>query len=480
MASSGIRTFAQFIRNFLIGQRDLYKAFGYLPDLAATDMLRKYRRQDITKRLIETPANAIWCRPPELPEGTDTAQIEVWRTLTGEMDLWEALFRADKLLGFYRYAILVIGFDDGQDLGTPIRENTSNSVIYFQPYSQQSADIISYETDTRDPRYGRPTRYRIKPPSQNADLGGTKKSILSIPKLPEFEVHHSRVIHICEGTLEDSIYGVPRMLHIFNLLDDLIKTVGGSAEQFWINGNRGMQVDVDKDMEFTQENAKALNEEFEKYFANQERIIRTKGVSVNPLGSDVTDPTGNFMVIVGLLSAATGIPQRIILGSEAGALASTQDRSNWAERVEERRCNFVEPRVLRPLTRALHAAGVITAPTVNWNWPSAFILAPLEQAQADAQVARSVINMQRSIDSRNPIINKQEARDLLSIPNQIPPEVDIPLAPHPDGSRIAKTEAETESIEIRNERDRLALQRARENPDGQEEEPDDGSSNPQS
>ena len=50
-----------------------------------------------------------------------------------------------------------------------------------------------------------------------------------------------------------------------------------------------------------------------------------------------------------LISAASGIPLRIMTGSERGELASTQDDGNWASRIEERQLHFAEPMILRPL-----------------------------------------------------------------------------------------------------------------------------------
>jgi hypothetical protein len=53
-----------------------------------------------------------------------------------------------------------------------------------------------------------------------------------------------------------------------------------------------------------------------------------------------------------LISAGTGIPQRVLMGSEQGKLAAKQDRANWDNRVTDRQTDFAGPLVLRPFVRA--------------------------------------------------------------------------------------------------------------------------------
>ena len=139
-----------------------------------------------------------------------------------------------------------------------------------------------------------------------------------------------------------------------------------------------MHIDVDKEMSMDPADEAALSDEIEEYQHQLRRFIRTRGVKINNLGSDVGDPTGVFGMQMSLLSGATQIPQRILLGSEAGQLASEQDRANWAERIDERQLSFAGPKVLKPLVILLQSAGVLPEdPTLEWDWPGAFKLSPL-------------------------------------------------------------------------------------------------------
>src|SRR5690606_13424357 len=110
---------------------------------------------------------------------------------------------------------------------------------------------------------------------------------------------------------------------------------------------------------------------------------RTRGGKVTNLGTDVADPTGVFNVLIAMLSGATGIPKRILIGAEAGQLASEQDRANWADRIDERRATWANPYIIFEIIRKLAKAKYLPTPDnveITVEWPSAFKMSPLEDA----------------------------------------------------------------------------------------------------
>ena len=225
------------------------------------------------------------------------------------------------------------------------------------------------------------------------------------------------MLHIAESTLEDDVYGLPRLQKVYNLLDDMLKVAGGSAETFWLTSNRGMQFDVDKDAMLDEDDEAALSDEIEEYFHNLRRFIRTRGVKMSSLGSDVADPSGVFAVLIALIAGASGIPVRILLGSERGELASEQDRSNWANRVEERQTHYATPQIVEPLIERFIAFDTLREPNgvIQVVWPDAFAPSPLERAQTMAQKARAATNFSKALESENPFITPEEAREMLGL-----------------------------------------------------------------
>jgi hypothetical protein len=228
------------------------------------------------------------------------------------------------------------------------------------------------------------------------------------------------VLHVAEGALESPVFGRSRLEPIFNVLDDIMKVSGGSAETFWLTANRGLHVDIDKEMELDPTDEENLSEELKEYEHEIRRVIRTRGVKINSLGSDVADPRGVFDVQMSLLAANTGIPKRVLTGSEAGQLASQQDRANWAQCIEQRVRSYGEPIVILPFLRLLIEAGVLPKPeNILVNWPDAFKMNPLERAQTSAQMARSATNIANTLKTIEEI-NQSMAEAALPTEEPIP------------------------------------------------------------
>ena len=421
-----IRSLGSLIGMMFQGKRDLYGAFGYKVTLTYDDFLRKYARQDIAARIVEAEPKATWSDGIALV--ADETFKKAWEDIIAQHSLYHVFIRLDKLAGLGPYSVLLMGFADGRALDQPVafngEDSTSNTeILYMQPYSSKSATVHSLEQNPQDPRFGLPAFYEINPGEIDTALSSANKVVKDVRTrsgLP-FRVHHSRILHVAENVLEDPIYGFARLQRVYNLLDDLAKISGGSAETYWMIANRGMQIDVDKDMDLKKEDLEDLADEIDEYQHNIRRVMRTRGVKVNMLGSDVADPRGVFDVLVSLISGATGIPQRILLGSEAGQLASEQDRANWATRISERRQDFAEPTILLPFIRAAINAGALPSPTVlEVKWPEAFKMSPLERAQTAAQKARTLANVAKALSDDQAPVTPEEARQIIGIEEPSP------------------------------------------------------------
>ena len=402
------------------GARDLYAIFGYNRSPTHADFVARYLRQGIATRIINAPVDATWTDKPTLKLGTEP--WAAWDALTKETKLYTYIRMADIFAGLGTFSILMIGFDDGLQLDRPVVKKPGRKITYLQPYMQASVEIIEFDVDTASPRFGRPVMYRVSPGSSLIKVNDTSTKY---QKRDSFNVHWSRVVHFAENTLENRVFGHSRLETVYNDLDDILKVGGGAAETYWITANRGLQVNVDKDIELNEDDADALSDEIDEYVHNLRRVIRTRGVDVKELGSKIADAKNTFFVLLSLISAATGIPQRVLIGAEAGQLASQQDRANWADRIEERIANYAEPFVLLPTIETCVNAGVIEAPTnLVIEWPDPFKMNPLERAQTSAQIARSAVNVTRAMataqDVGLPIMSIEEARTVIAPGNRIP------------------------------------------------------------
>lgn len=409
------------------GKRDFYAIFGYKRVLRFQDYVGKYLRQDIAKRIVNAPVSATWRTPPIITvEGQDTF-TEEWAKLVKKHKIWKQMERADKLAGIGNYAVLLLGINDGRKMEVSVNPREGNDLLYLQPYSQPNAEIMELEDDPTNERFGMPKMYRVTASNPLTTLGSAVvgRTAQKAVKQQQFMVHHSRIIHVAEDTLENNFLGIPRLEAVFNLLDDLLKVAGGTSETFWLAGNKGMQVDIDKDTDLSVDDAAALSDELEEYQHQLRRFIRTRGVKIKDLGGETPNPKEIFNMIIALISGATGIPRRILTGSEAGQLASDQDRANWSDRIVERRVNFVEPNIITSAIIQISAAGIIKpveTENISYSWPSNFQMTPLENAQTMAQKARAAVNYAKQF-KEHPIMTIEEARATLDLDENIPPEL---------------------------------------------------------
>jgi hypothetical protein len=361
------------------GKRDLYKVLGYSRELWPWDYRSRYRRNAVANRVVKALPQATWRGGFEVIEDEDptveTKFEAAWADLEQRLKITSVFERADILAGIGRYSIILIGGPG--NLEAPLDACSADEIAYLTPFAEDDAVIKSFEIDVHNPRFGLPLFYEVKR-SPNMENSQSVNSA-TIGRL----VHWTRVIHVADGLLDDHIYGEPRLECVWNLLDDLEKVSGGGAEAFWKRADKGIQWELDPTLDMVDESGevtaetKAMRESIDKYEHKLERNVFTRGVTAKELGSDVADFSAPVLSIIGQISAGTGIPQRVLMGSEQGKLAAKMDRSNWDDRVSNRRDGFASPYIVRPFVKRMIELGAIPAPAAgdfDAQWPQLKIL----------------------------------------------------------------------------------------------------------
>lgn len=408
------------------GSRDLYKELGYLRTLNFTDYLSRYKRGDIAAKVVDAFPEATWRNEPVV-KSEDEKFLEEYEKLKTRTHMYHYLGRADRVSGIGRYSVLLIGSAGGAALDTPMTNlDGQEDILYFAPYHEGNAKILSLDLDTSSSRFGMPLLYSIR---FNGDLivGGTNTT----GAMPT-NVHWTRVVHLADNLVEDDIFGAPSMERVWNKLDDLDKVIGGSSEAVWQAANRGIQFDMDKDALLTPEDEEAFSDEIDEYEHGQRRYIRTQAITAKVLGSDVPDPRGAYQTVVSSISGATGIPQRILLGSETGQKASEQDERNFNSRVKERQELYVTPLVLGPLLVRFQALGALPEADFKIEWPDLGTLTEKEEADVAARLGQAIKNVAGQTKEGMVVVSPKEFREkYLGIEGDVPEE-DLPeVVPEP-------------------------------------------------
>lgn len=421
--------FQRFLLTFG-GKRDLARVLGYKPTLEYDDYLARYARGDIAGRIVEIPAEATWKTLPRLTGDetllAETALSKKFQRLARKVHLRSMLEKVDVLAGIGRYSVLLIGFGDGKKLDEPVAEGAGGDVLYLAPFSERSAQPNDVDIDPRSPGFGKPLNYTIDLARGIQDNDPTIRSVLQRafgePSRASQKVHVSRLVHVAEGTLEDGLFGRPRLRRVWDRLDDIAKISGGSAEVFWMIANRGLQFDVDKDLQLNAEDKADLEKQFEEYEHDQRRMFRTRGVTIkglNELGAGLVNPRQVFSVVASLIVGATDIPYRMLFGTERGQNINAQDRRAWLDQVSSRQKGFATEVVLEPLIEKLVHAGALPAVALDAEivWPP--VHDDLHQAEVADTVARAEANHGKAAEKGTAVLTTGEFRSILL---GLPPE----------------------------------------------------------
>lgn len=363
------------------GDRDVYQALGYPTSVTFEMYAAKYARHDIAKAVINRPVHATWQGDIQIVETNDQEETEFeksWKQLWLGLKLKSKFVRLDKLSSMGKYGILLMGYNDVNSVDSwsrPVSKGT-RKLLYVKPLSEGSAKIQSYESDTSNERYGLPRLYDVT--LKNPD--GTSQQ--------QVRVHYSRVIHVAGDMMESEVEGTPVLQAVYNRLMDLDKLVGGSAEMFWRGARPGFQGEVNPEFTLTQEVRDALREQWDEYEHNLRRVMVNEGVKFSPLEVQVSDPRQHVDVQIQMISAVTGIPKRILIGSERGELASSEDKGSWLELIQGRQRDYAEPQILNPFIESCMDYGVLPQSSgYHVVWPDLY--SPSEKERADIGQTRA-------------------------------------------------------------------------------------------
>lgn len=347
------------------GLRNIATALGYKDSLIVEDYRKRYRRNPIARRVVDSFPKATWKGMGELIENEDPTVVTdfeaAWFDLSYKHKVWSMFNRVDRAAGIGQFAVLLIGAPG--DLHTPLPKSAPNGpgILYLAVHGQGDIEVDELDKATDSPRFGLPTFYKLKAKRFSTTLSAATQ---------DKRVHWTRCVHVADGLLDNDLFAEPRLECVWNNLDDLEKIVGGGSEAFWLRAHQGYQFDLDPAVTLDEEGEDALKEEVDEFIHGMRRALRTRGVKVTTLGSDTAEFGANVDAVLKLISSGSTIPVRILVGSERGHLASTQDADNWDERVQSRRDEFAEPFVVRVFIDRLIEFGYLPKP--EWydvRWP---------------------------------------------------------------------------------------------------------------
>lgn len=369
---------------------------GYPDQLRNEDYINLIERNGLAKRCNALYPDECWTVDPEVYVTYDveeeTAGEKKWKDLEERLALWHYFHRADEVSGMCSWGLLYIAFNDGRKLDQPVPGSdgprrgrpplapSQLDVNFLRVFDETRCKIVETDDDERSPRHGLPTMYQINfaDPLKIIDPGAS--NVISTQEWTR--VHWSRIIHLADGRVSSELWGTPRLKNLYNHLADYRKVLGGAAEMFWKGAFPGIALETpdglpdDIDLEVDK-----IKVEMQAYYKKLKRYIAFRNLKVKSLAPQVADPTGHIMAILQTIAACLGCPMRVLIGTEEGRLASSQDSRTWNKKVRRRQTTYLTPMLIRPFIERLVAVGVLPDEKYIIEWPD--LDSPTKGDQAD-------------------------------------------------------------------------------------------------
>lgn len=390
-------------------RRDIYEECHWSKDWDAHSLYWNYQRNPVAARVVEVLPKESWQVTPWVYETEDmetvtpfeTAFSEVSNMLNGQLsfyrgpenaNFWEYMRRLDVMSGVGRYGVLLLGIDDGKDLSTPAdlrpRNSPDRRLIYLRVYPESMAKITAYDNSKFSPRYGHPETYSVS--TYDSEFSSSEGAS---PPSDTVNVHWSRIIHVADNLESSEVLGTPRQVPVLNCLSNIEKIYGASAEGYWLSCFPALSLETlpQLDGEVYMDEAR-LRVMMEDYAQGLQRWIALQNMSANPLKPDVVDPNPHLTAQLQLISLKIGVPLRILLGTERGEAAASQDDAAWNDRIRERENDHITPRMIVPTVDRLILMGILPVPSEGYRvqWPDLESQGAIEKANSAMKLSQAL------------------------------------------------------------------------------------------
>lgn len=346
--------------------------FGYPTTLGFAQLFDVYCRNPLATAGVDKTIGKTWQDNPFLQEfqrdGSKKGRQEETkleadiRQRFGDLRLWQHMAECDRRAMVGKYSGLIMRLADGKSFREPVDRVPGGllGLVEVIPAWEGQLTVSVWDTQETSDTYGQPLMFQFS----EAAFGDT-------PQPRQFQVHPERVvIWSRDGTL----MGRSALEPGYNALLDAEKIRGGGAEGFWKNAKSGLSLEIDKDANIenmaramgvpTEEVVDRIDEQVDGFNRGFDKSLLLQGIKATPMQVNLMSPEHFFAITVRSFAASVSMPEKILLGSQTGERASTEDNAEWARVNMARRTNQVIPTVMGMVQR-LERFGIL--PERDWH-----------------------------------------------------------------------------------------------------------------
>lgn len=351
-----------------------YKDFGF-PEIVDFNLLYSYyERNSLGKAAVDKTVRKTWQDPPWLlekprdgSEGAVKKETRIEKALRehfSKMRFWTKLMEADRRSLVGRFSGVILRVADGKPMNQPLESVSGglDALVDIIPAWEGQLRVMEWDTDQNSLTYGEPLMWQYDEGTIGAP-GGISPAAQG--RARHLTVHPSRiVVWSMDGTLD----GESALKAGLNDLLTIEKIVGAGGEGFWKNAKQAPILEMDKEADI-QKMARAMNVDAEKvtdvmneqvsaWQKGFDEVLMIQGMTAKAQKVELPDPEHFFMNALQSFAASFDIPLKVLVGTQTGERASTEDASQWNQTCNFRRKNTVIPNILQ-IVRRLESCGII-------------------------------------------------------------------------------------------------------------------------
>lgn len=344
--------------------RDYYQVFGWERNITARLCYALYKGHGIAKAVNDVPINTTWRYYPQIIS-TSTELTSTLKLLEERLSLTDIMKKLDRLsgVGFYGIAVLDI---KNQKYESRLRSFKLQNLTNISVFSDWEVTIM-----------------------WKGNNATGRKSDIEYYLIGKEKIHPSRVIHVCENPDTD-ILGQSRIAPIYNQLIDMWKISGSTAELYYITASLLLNAKAEDGYKIKKKDAEALQDSLLELTNKMKGFLVSNGFEIKNIAPPITSPKDSWEVYEKFISAESGIPRRILFGSEMGELASTQDQTTYYERIESRQVNHVTPNIIKAVIERLMRFSDMPFAEYSIKWKQLSALSEKEVSESIDKLTKSL------------------------------------------------------------------------------------------
>lgn len=353
-----------------------YADFGYPTQLSFGQLYAMFARNGLARAAVEKTIGKTWQDNPALLEkerdgsqkGGD-AETMLEREIRQRFDdlrLWQHLAEADRRSMVGGYAGVILRLADSRRFDEPVERVPGglDGLVELIPAWAGQLTVSQWDTDQMSETYGQPLMFSFT----EAAVGEQRQQ----PR--QFTLHPDRVvIWSADGTVHARSALEPG----YNDLHDMEKIKGAGGEGFWKNAKSAPVLEVDKEANIdemarlmgvpTNELADRMNAQVEDWQKGFDKLLMVQAIEAKTLPITLPSPEHFFAIVLQSFAASMQMPLKILVGSQSGERASTEDAQEWAKTNMSRRNNQAVPNTMTLVAR-LERFGVLAEKDWYLDW----------------------------------------------------------------------------------------------------------------